>query len=492
MRPEALPIALAILSLPVLLPAQDRKVDFQKEVQPIFRDHCVKCHGADKVEGDLRLDLKKHVFHDDEIMWSVVPGEVDDSILYERITLPADDPDVMPAEGDPLSKEQVETIRLWIAQGAEWPEAADQAVLAAAERRAARENIPLPEVSEEQLARVERALKTLEGTGALAGRIAANTQAVEVNFSLLGDRVGDAEIELLAGLEPVLVWVNLARTKVTAEGLEALAAFPHVRRLNLANAAGVDDAAMPHVAKLAELEYLNLYGTGVTDGGIDQLRGLPRLAKLFVWQTGVTAAGAKMLGGAIPGLSIDRGEAAAAMLEPAKEEAPELVNSKCPVSGEPVDPAHTSNYLGKLVGFCCGNCKAKFDADPEKFAAKIDGTAAAKPANATCPVSGEPVDLAQTSVFQGQTVAFCCANCKAKFDAEPAKFAAKLGIEVKAAPINDKCPVSGEPVDPAHTSVYEGKVVGFCCGNCKKKFDADPKKFAAKLPGGEVAAAVVR
>ena len=128
----------------------------------------------------------------------------------------------------------------------------------------------------------------------------------------------------------------------------------------------------------------------------------------------------------------------------------------------------------------------------EKFAAKIDGTAAAKPANATCPVSGEPVDLAQTSVFQGQTVAFCCANCKAKFDAEPAKFAAKLGIEVKAAPINDKCPVSGEPVDPAHTSVYEGKVVGFCCGNCKKKFDADPKKFAAKLPGGEVAAAVVR
>lgn len=50
-----------------------------------------------------------------------------------------------------------------------------------------------------------------------------------------------------------------------------------------------------------------------------------------------------------------------------------------------------------------------------------------------------------------------------------------------AAPVNDKCPVAGKPVKANCTTTYEGKEVAFCCGNCKSKFEADPKKFAAKL-----------
>ncbi|MDZ4828772.1 MAG: YHS domain-containing protein, partial [Phycisphaerae bacterium] len=48
-------------------------------------------------------------------------------------------------------------------------------------------------------------------------------------------------------------------------------------------------------------------------------------------------------------------------------------------------------------------------------------------------------------------------------------------------PINAVCPVSGTPVDPRYTIVYEGKVIGFCCPNCPKKFWDDPKAFAEKL-----------
>jgi YHS domain-containing protein len=45
----------------------------------------------------------------------------------------------------------------------------------------------------------------------------------------------------------------------------------------------------------------------------------------------------------------------------------------------------------------------------------------------TCPVSGKPVDASSpTSKLRGRTVAFCCKNCKAKFDADPAKYVAKL------------------------------------------------------------------
>jgi uncharacterized membrane protein len=49
-------------------------------------------------------------------------------------------------------------------------------------------------------------------------------------------------------------------------------------------------------------------------------------------------------------------------------------------------------------------------------------------------------------------------------------------------PINDRCPVSGTPVDPAHVLEFEGRIIGFCCPNCPKQFAADPKAFLAKLP----------
>lgn len=47
-------------------------------------------------------------------------------------------------------------------------------------------------------------------------------------------------------------------------------------------------------------------------------------------------------------------------------------------------------------------------------------------------------------------------------------------------------PVCGMTVDSnsAHKSNYQGRDVYFCSASCKQKFDADPKKYAAKLSGG--------
>lgn len=51
-------------------------------------------------------------------------------------------------------------------------------------------------------------------------------------------------------------------------------------------------------------------------------------------------------------------------------------------------------------------------------------------------------------------------------------------------PINTDCPLKpGTPAKPGITSVYNGKTVAFCCGNCKGQFDGDPAKFAASIPG---------
>lgn len=105
--------------------------------------------------------------------------------------------------------------------------------------------------------------------------------------------------------------------------------------------------------------------------------------------------------------------------------------------------------------------------------------------NELCPVKGIKVNAQIVSVYDGRPVAFCCAGCKKAFDADPSKYADKLPqAEPKAKPaaINSACPVSGAAVNPAVTSEYEGRLVAFCCGKCKVSFDADPAKFKDKLP----------
>lgn len=50
-----------------------------------------------------------------------------------------------------------------------------------------------------------------------------------------------------------------------------------------------------------------------------------------------------------------------------------------------------------------------------------------------------------------------------------------------AAPVNKTCPVGHKPARTDITSEYKGQTVALCCGNCKKKFDADPEKYADKI-----------
>jgi len=78
-----------------------------------FRAQCVECHGPDKSKGKLRLD------HAAGWLSQVDLESPADSELLFRITLPGDDFDAMPPEGEPrLAPEHVAAVRDWIERGA--------------------------------------------------------------------------------------------------------------------------------------------------------------------------------------------------------------------------------------------------------------------------------------------------------------------------------------------------------------------------------------
>jgi hypothetical protein len=97
------------------------RIDFQRDVQPIFREHCISCHGPDQQLSGLRLDRRADAMRGGS-QSDIGPGHSGGSRLYHRLIGTTFGPQMPPAA--PLTGDQIETIKQWIDEGAEWPDEA--------------------------------------------------------------------------------------------------------------------------------------------------------------------------------------------------------------------------------------------------------------------------------------------------------------------------------------------------------------------------------
>lgn len=110
--------------------AQDGGVDFEKQILPVLKEKCFKCHEKEKEEngrvkkpkGGLRLDnaaaiMKGGKEYPEE---NVVAGKPDASWLLKTMALPESDDFAMPPEGkgDRVTAEEQALIKKWIESGA--------------------------------------------------------------------------------------------------------------------------------------------------------------------------------------------------------------------------------------------------------------------------------------------------------------------------------------------------------------------------------------
>ena len=90
------------------------------------------------------------------------------------------------------------------------------------------------------------------------------------------------------------------------------------------------------------------------------------------------------------------------------------VNDTCPIGKEAIDlETKTARVMGKVVGFCCPGCDAKFTkkpADEQKaFLAGFDNLPVA---NTWCPVGKHEVNAdGGQFVFNGKKIQLCCPDC---------------------------------------------------------------------------------
>jgi mono/diheme cytochrome c family protein len=108
-----------------LPPAATGKVEFARDIQPIFAGHCYACHGRKLQESNFRLDVRKTALAGGDYGEpAIMPGKSADSPVV-RYAAGVDEDLLMPpkGKGKPLSAAQIGLLRAWIDAGAPWPDA---------------------------------------------------------------------------------------------------------------------------------------------------------------------------------------------------------------------------------------------------------------------------------------------------------------------------------------------------------------------------------
>ena len=96
---------------------------FNRDIRPILSEYCFQCHGPDEAtrEAGLRLDQRAAALAERDGQPAIVPGHPDQSLIVERILATDKEVQMPPPEtGKRLSQAQIEILRQWIANGAEY------------------------------------------------------------------------------------------------------------------------------------------------------------------------------------------------------------------------------------------------------------------------------------------------------------------------------------------------------------------------------------
>lgn len=242
-------------------------------IAPLFEAHCIGCHGERRQKAELRLDSFAAVLRGGKRGPVIEAGNIKDSNLVGRITLPHWDERAMPPEGKPpLRTDDITVIKLWIAAGGSGTQPVGE-IKGAPEPV---KEVKFPEIDVTAVARERAQLAAIvsELQARFPGVVAYQSRSsadLEVNASLLGDAFDDAALAAIDPLRDRIVRADLSGTSISDASAPALANWKRVQTLRLANTA-VTDATVHALAELDALRTLTVIGTSITEQNLRPLQ----------------------------------------------------------------------------------------------------------------------------------------------------------------------------------------------------------------------------
>jgi ankyrin repeat protein len=195
------------------------KVDFRRDVQPLLKQFCVECHGPSQQQHGFRLDRRRDALRGGTTT-VITPGNSAGSRLYLKLIGNQFGPQ-MPPTG-PLTPEQIEVIKAWIDQGAEWPdELAGNTLPSPPDPKTAPVMQALRDGDQQafkKLARADKKIGNLKGAGSTTPLMQAALYGDADSVRLLLEQGADPNIRNETGAT-ALMWAvdDLEKTRLLVE-----------------------------------------------------------------------------------------------------------------------------------------------------------------------------------------------------------------------------------------------------------------------------------
>ncbi|WP_111670020.1 c-type cytochrome domain-containing protein [Algoriphagus litoralis] len=278
---------------------------FEHLVQPILESKCIACHKEGKIKGELRMDQLAGLQKGGKNGPFVIPGDLDKSLLIQRINLPMEEKEHMPPKNKAqLTEEEIEILELWVAAGASF----DQKVsdLTAEE--------PLFQLASNKFTTqksygfepaAESDIQDLNNFFRKVNPVFPGSPALEVAYYGIST-FDPASLKDLKKVSEQVVRINLNRMPLADVDLGFLGDFPNLEELQL-NTTGISPNQLSSLEKLRNLRNLALSGNQFKSEAVATLAKLKQVKRLFLWNSGLNQTDQEALRKALPETKIDFG-----------------------------------------------------------------------------------------------------------------------------------------------------------------------------------------
>ena len=256
-------------------------------VQPILNTRCVSCHNTKKEKGELLLEEENGILKGGENGAIIEPNDPENSALYARLILPLDHEDHMPPKDkDQPSKEELDIIKTWIANGNSFDKSIGEMGLKKElfhsffpkKKDDTYPDVVVAEVSADTISAIKK-------KGFHVERVNEESKFLKVSC-INKPTFSDGDFELLTSLINQIVYLDLGETQVTDAIFEKLSTLPHLTVLKLDNTA-VTGRNIETLEKLEYLKNLNLMGTNFEEVHLPKLKEFKKLQIVYLFNTPV-------------------------------------------------------------------------------------------------------------------------------------------------------------------------------------------------------------
>lgn len=298
----------------LLAPIQSKETDlvaledaevFQHLVQPILEAKCIACHKEGKIKGELRMDQLAGLQKGGKNGPFVIPGDLEKSLLIQRINLPKDEKEHMPPKNKTqLTEQELEILELWVAAGASFDqkvtelEAEEPLFQLASNKFTTQKTYSFDPAS-------ESTIKDLNNFFRKVNTVFPGSPALEVAYYGIST-FDPSSLKELKKVREQVVKINLNRMPLADVDLGFLGDFSNLEELQL-NTTGITPNQLSSLERLQNLRNLALSGNQFDSEAIGALSKLKQVQRLFLWNSGLNESEKEELKKALLGTVIDFG-----------------------------------------------------------------------------------------------------------------------------------------------------------------------------------------